>query len=168
MKLLALDQSSRTSGFAVFDDGKLLDYGHFTLTNSDFGTRLMQVKQKIKELIEKYEVDEVIFEDIQLKDENGENISTFKKLEVFGIILMLCTELKIDYTIVSSNTWKSTLEIKGKARAEQKRNAQLYVKNSYGLTCTEDESDAICIGTHYFIQKEKAKEEADKYFDWSS
>ena len=32
----------------------------------------------------------------------------------------------------------------------------------------EDESDAICIGTHYFIQKEKAKEEADKYFDWSS
>ena len=64
MKLLALDQSSRTSGFAVFDDGKLLDYGHFTLTNSDFGTRLMQVKQKIKELIEKYEVDEVIFEDI--------------------------------------------------------------------------------------------------------
>ena len=169
MKLLALDQSSRISGFAVFEDGKLLDYGHFTFTDKDFGERLMNIKNKVKELIEKYEVDEVIFEDIQLKDENGENISTFKKLaEVFGVVYEYLTEIKMPNSSVLAVVWKSTLEIKGKARAEQKRNAQLYVKNSYGLTCTEDESDAICIGTHYFIQKEKAKEEADKYFDWSS
>ena len=39
MKLLALDQSSRISGFAVSEDGKLHDYGHFTFTDKDFGER---------------------------------------------------------------------------------------------------------------------------------
>ena len=34
MRLLALDQSSRTSGFAVFIDGELRDYGTFTMTDN--------------------------------------------------------------------------------------------------------------------------------------
>jgi len=45
-------------------------------------------------------------------------------------------ELRIPYQVVSSNTWKSKLEIKGKQRAEQKRNAQAWVLNTYGLKCT--------------------------------
>ena len=83
MKLLALDQSSRISGFAVFEDGKLLDYGHFTFTDKDFGERLMNIKNKVKELIEKYKVDEVIFEDIQLKNGAGNNVLTFKNTSLY-------------------------------------------------------------------------------------
>jgi len=45
-------------------------------------------------------------------------------------------ELRIPYQVVSSNTWKNKLEIKGKQRAEQKRNAQTWVLNTYGLKCT--------------------------------
>jgi len=33
-------------------------------------------------------------------------------------------ERKMNYYTVLSGTWKSTLNIKGRARAEQKRNAQ--------------------------------------------
>ena len=65
---------------------------------------------------------------------------------------------KIDYEIVSSNTWKSTLGIKGRARAEQKRNAQQYVLDTYGVKAIQDTCDAICIGAH-IIQKEG--------FNWS-
>ena len=62
------------------------------------------------------------------------------------------------HTAVPSTSWKSTLGIKGKDRPEQKRNAQAYVLQTYNLKPTQDECDAICIGTHYMKSKD---------FDWS-
>jgi hypothetical protein len=43
----------------------------------------------------------------------------------------LLDEKKIPYQVVPSVTWKSTLGIKGKNRQEQKKNAQLWVINTY-------------------------------------
>jgi hypothetical protein len=40
MRTLALDQSSHITGWAVFEDQTLLEYGKFELTNSDLGIRL--------------------------------------------------------------------------------------------------------------------------------
>lgn len=79
------------------------------------------------------------------------NISTFKILaEVFGICQELCTDLHIKYQTVLAGTWKSTLNIKGKTRAVQKKGAQEWVKQHYNLNVIQDIVDAICIGTHYF------------------
>ena len=41
--LLALDQASVTSGYAVFKDGVLVDYGKFTY-DDDIGDRLVKIK----------------------------------------------------------------------------------------------------------------------------
>ena len=48
--LLALDQSSRTSGYAIFKDQELIHYGHFTFDDADMGVRLNKIKKKIKSL----------------------------------------------------------------------------------------------------------------------
>lgn len=81
------------------------------------------------------------------------NIKTFKSLaEVYGVISELFEELDIPHSSVLATTWKSSLGIKGRARDEQKRNAQKYVLDNYGQKATQDESDAICIGT-YKIQQ---------------
>jgi hypothetical protein len=40
-----------------------------------------------------------------------------------GVLEELCCELKIPHEIIHSQTWKSTLDIKGRDRATQKRNA---------------------------------------------
>ena len=91
-KLLALDQASKTSGWAYFEDNQLKDYGKFTAEQDDIGDRLHYIKRKVQELIDKYEVDELAFEDIQFqKKVNGQevlnNVDTFKKLaEVYGVI----------------------------------------------------------------------------------
>ena len=147
--LLALDQSSRTTGYAIFKDGKLYKYGHFTYEDSNFGLRLNKIRKKVLSLINEFDINEIAFEDIQMQASVGNNVQTFKILpEVFGVILMLCTELKINYTIVSSNTWKSTLKIKGKKRSEQKQDAQRYVLEKYGIKAIQDTVDAICIGAH--------------------
>jgi hypothetical protein len=41
-----------------------------------------------------------------------------------------------NYEIVPSSRWKSKLDIKGKKRAEQKRNAQKYVLDNYNKKVT--------------------------------
>ena len=145
--ILALDQSSIITGYSIFRDGKLYKYGKFSFNNSDLGERLCDIRKKIIELINEYDVDEIIFEDIQLQTNVGQNVQTFKVLaEVYGLVEQLASELKIPHRAYLASSWKSQLGIKGKNRAEQKRNAQKYVIDTYGIKCTQDEADAICIG----------------------
>ena len=40
IKLLALDQATRTTGYSILENGQLVNVGHFTLDNSDMGVRL--------------------------------------------------------------------------------------------------------------------------------
>lgn len=104
-RLLALDQSSRCTGWAIFINDQLEDYGTLTLANNDIGERLLTLKQEITKLIRKHNINEIAFEDIQMQASIGNNVSTFKALaEVFGIVQLICTELQIDYTVVSAAT----------------------------------------------------------------
>lgn len=160
MNLLALDQSSRITGYAVFEDGKLTKYDKFEFTDDDVGHRLTRIRNKVIKLIEDYDITDVAFEDIQLQTGSANNVVTYKILaEVFGVIQQLLDEKQIPYQIISSSSWKSTLQIKGAKRAEQKRNAQLWVFNNHNIKATQDVCDAICIGEHT-LQKNSG-------FDWS-
>ena len=58
--LLALDQASLTSGFAVFKDGNLFDYGKFTFSDEDIADRLVKIRKKVIDLIEQYEITGII------------------------------------------------------------------------------------------------------------
>lgn len=64
MKVLALDQSSHVTGYAIFSDGVLTKYSKFSFDNSNLDNRLMKFRDKIEELIKENEIDEVIFEDV--------------------------------------------------------------------------------------------------------
>ena len=161
MRVLALDQASRTSGWAVFKDGKLVTFGKFTADHSDVGDRLHFIRKQVVNLINTYDIDEVVFEDIQLQGNVANNVQTFKALaEVFGVLYELFVDLKMPRTAVLSTVWKSTLGIKGKDRTAQKKAAQAWVENTYGVKPTQDECDAICIGAHYVNNKVEV-------FDWS-
>lgn len=158
--LLALDQASQTSGYSVFTDGKLTDYGKFTFDDSDVGARLTKIRNKVIQLLDQYNITEVAFEDIQMQ---AGNVVTFKTLaEVYGVIHQLLDERKLPYQIVPSVTWKSTLQIKGANRQAQKKNAQLWVLNTYNIKTTQDAVDAICIGEHIVRQGNQ-----NAGFDWS-
>ena len=119
MKLLALDQASRTSGYAIFDDGKLIDFGTFTYDDDDIGIRLHKIRNKVAKLISDNDIEWVVFEDIQLQGNVANNVQTFKTLaEVFGVIYELVTALNLKHDTVLSSSWKSTLGIKGRTRPE--------------------------------------------------
>lgn len=160
--LLALDQSSNVSGWAIFEDGNLKKWGHFTTTATDIGGKLQQIRDFVIELINTYNIDEAVYEDIQLQNNVGNNVQTFKVLaEVYGVLTEVFERYQIPAKSYISTHWKSVLNIKGRTRVEQKRNAQAYVLNTYGKKCTQDEADAICIGAS--VNKLNSKEP----FDWS-
>lgn len=161
MRVLALDQSSRITGYSYFDNGKLIQSGIIKLTNSDIGVRLVQLRNTLIQYIDQWNIEYIIYEDIQLQGSSINNVETFKILaEVIGNLEELFTELNIPHEAVLSTVWKSAVGVKGRYRADQKKNAQLLVKSIYGLDVSEDESDAICIGTYYCNKKQN--------FDWSN
>ena len=153
MRILALDQASRVSGWAIFDGNTLEQYGKIDVSKYyELGERLYQIRQKVEHLIDDEHIDVVILEDIYMDGQKINNVQTFKALaEVFGVLYELCVEMKIPVEAVLAGTWKSTLGIKGKTRAEQKQNAQKWVISKYGKKPTQDECDAICIGAHAVI-----------------
>lgn len=149
-RLLALDQASKVTGWAIFEDGKLKSYDKVSLNDLDIDVRLVQLRQKIGQLIKDNNIDEVVFEEIQLQNNVANNVQTFKVLaEVYGVVSELLQENHIPHSTVLASSWKSTLGIKGKTRAEQKKNAQNYVEQNYGIHVIQDIADAICIGTHH-------------------
>ena len=153
MKILALDQASRISGWAIFEDNKLIKYGKIDLKSDDIGIRLFQLRDQVLKLIQENNIEKVILEDIYMDGQRVNNVQTFKVLaEVFGVLYELCVELGLPVEAVLAGTWKSSLDIKGKTRPEQKRNAQQYVINTYNIKPTQDECDAICIGAHVVKQ----------------
>lgn len=162
-KLLALDQSSHTTGYTVLNNGKIVKVSHFDCVGNDLGDRLYQLRNYINDLINEYDIDEVVFEDIQLQDVNGNKetgIKTFKILaETFGVVHELLTERKIKYSAVLPIKWKAHFKIAGKGRVQEKKMAQSYVEKNYKINCTEDEADSLCIALYQFDQTNS--------FDWS-
>ena len=144
-RLLALDQSSRITGWAVFENNALLAHGKFNLEQYEVNERLVQFRKYIIDLVQEYKITQAAIENIQEQN----NIVTFKILaEILGVLEETLTELRIPYETVFASSWKSTLGIKGRDRATQKRNAQIYVNSTYGIKATQDECDAISIGSH--------------------
>ena len=134
---------------------------HFTITKDDFAERLVEIRNTVSKLIEEHDIDAVAFEDIQLQNNVVQNVKTFKMLaEVFGVILELLQEKKMKYYVVAPNVWKATFKIAGRGREVEKKLAQKYVLDEYGIKCTQDEADAACIGIH--ITKTTTEN-----FDWA-
>lgn len=148
-RILAFDQASITSGWSVFDNNELISYGKWTSEGSHSTERIGQTKYWVTSMIHAWNPNEVIFEDIQLQKLNngGEAVLTYKKLaHLQGVLKNLVFEKGIPYRIVAPATWRSFNKIKGKARSDQKKNAQLKIKELYDVSVSQDEADAILIG----------------------
>ena len=169
-RVLALDQATKVSGFAIFDDEELVVYNTFTTDDTlDAVERINIIKNWVYNMIVNWKVDCVILEDIQLQQfgnkntNNIEGVTTYKTLShLQGVLLDLLFESKIEYYTVYSSVWRSVCDIKGKTRTDKKRSAQLKVKEWYNVTVSNDEADAICIG-RYLVKRQA---QMNKMLSW--
>ena len=67
--------------------------------------------------------------------------------------------MKIPQSAVLASSWKSALGIKGRARAEQKQNAQKLITKIYNISVIQDIADAICIGLAFLLNDKENHEE---------
>jgi Holliday junction resolvasome RuvABC endonuclease subunit len=62
-KLLALDQSSKITGVAIFEDGKLCKYSKIDV-DGELPYRHMEIRNRVKNIITEEGITEVAIEDI--------------------------------------------------------------------------------------------------------
>lgn len=155
IRILALDQATYTSGFAIFDDKNLIKYGIYETKLEDEIARDNSVKTWLLNMINNIEPDYIAFEDIQLQGEKGQSsdgirgVTTYKVLaHLQGILMEAAFEKNIKYYICPPASWRSHCGVKGKAKADKKKSMQLIVKNLYDISVTNDEADAIGIGKY--------------------
>ncbi len=158
MIYLALDQALQTTGWAIFNDKQLIQYGHFTIpANKPIEQRLNLFTKELMKLEEKYNFKDVFFEDIQYQN----NAETHKKLAFIQATIMIwCYNTEHKFTILAPSHWRSVLKSKynisfGRARAEQKKKSKELIKEIYQIEVSEDEADAICLGTAGIQEKEQ-------------
>lgn len=161
MRLLALDQASRVTGVAIFDDDKLVKYGAFEIkSNQELGKRLTQFLENLDKLYAAYHFDAVAYEDIQLQ---MGNVETYRRLAyIQAMILFWCEKHEKNLYCLSPSHWRKILKDKygmswGRKRAEQKQTAIDFIQEHYKKEVDSDTADAICIGCAANIEINKNK-----------
>ena len=146
-RILALDQASITSGWSIFDNEELITYGIFETQHADEIARDHEVKVWLVSMLNNWEPDYIGIEGIQYQQQMG--VTTFETLaRLQGILMDLCYELKYNYNICPTNTWRHFCGVKGRSRVDKKRSTQLLIKQWYDITVGEDVADAIGIGRY--------------------
>lgn len=151
-RTLALDQATHTTGWAIFDDTKLVGYGAFAAPEGDDVERFAAIKGWLLSMIQNWRPDFIAIEGIQFQEEgNGQKmgVTVFQTLaRLQGVLMLVCHEAKIPFEICPTNTWRHDCGVKGRSRTDRKRSMQMLVKQWYDISVSDDESDAIGIG-HY-------------------
>lgn len=165
IKVLSLDQSSNYTGYAIWENKKIIDYGLIDLKTKEYSylEKAITVESLIIDMVKKYKIDLVVMEDIYL----GMNLEVFKVLCVVQSNLMISLiKNETDYILASAPQWKPFAGITAlaKDRKTQKELSLKIVKSKFNIDCTHDDvSDAILIG--YYAINECVKNKADDIDD---
>ena len=159
-RILALDAATETTGYSIYDDKQLTAYGTFTVPYiNDSTARINQVKHWLDEVCSECKPNAIGIEGIQYQQQHG--VKTFQTLaNLQGVLLDYCYEHRdlYKYGVVTSSTWRANLGINNADRRENaKQKAQNFVRLMFGLSATQDEADAICIGKYFTTQFQKKR-----------
>ena len=154
--LIALDESTTSTGYAVFRNSALIEHGIFSSKSKDVLERVSYIMEEIEKLITRYKPNNMIIEDVQITM----NAATAKSL--LGLQFMI--EIYAHRNNISCETyrttkWRKILGLSNSRALDRKAKKQKtidYVKDKYGIEILkDDESDAIAIGTAYLLEREK-------------
>ena len=169
-RVVALDAATSITGYSIYDDGDLVNYGVFK-ADKDLTTdaRINQVKKWLEENIKKWQPDFIGLENIQLQKYGDYQfqVETYRKLaNLQGVLIDTLYENNIAHDLVSVNTWRNYCNVgDGIGRENKKKQAQEKVKMWYNEDCTQDEADAICIGKYFAHSVKKMSNWGEKIDD---
>lgn len=146
-RVLALDQATHNTGWAIFDGDQLIKYGIFETSTEKEIERFHQVKEWLISMIENWKPDIIGIEGIQYQKNFG--VTTFQTLaRLQGILMELCFEMKIPFEVCPTNTWRAHCGVKGQSRSDKKASMQRLIKDWFDISLSDDAADAIGIGKY--------------------
>ena len=164
MNILSLDLSTKSSGWAYFEDGILKDHGCITSSSTDLIKRIYIMRDGIAEILDKYAVTKIVVEEV--RPEGGYGVGNTKThralmwLQAATAFLIHDNYSSIEIEYIYPSSWRANLGIKngrGIKRQTLKEADIEYVQNKYNILVNDDEADAICIGLSQY-QKEDTNE----------
>lgn len=154
-RVLALDQATKKTGWSIYDGKDLIKCGSFESKGKGEIERISAVKKWVICMLNNWNPDYVFIEDIQLQKKianspgSFDGVTTFKVLaHLQGVISNVVFERDIPLYIVLSSVWRKTCGIQGRTKTDQKRSAQLRVKELHKIEVDNDTAEAVCLGFH--------------------
>lgn len=157
--ILALDLSTKNTGWAVFVDDKLEASGEVKAASTDVILRIKKITEQLQSIIEQYpNIETVILEEVRPENNTVGNLHTQKVLMWLqsSIIFALYDWNKtINIEYVYPSEWRKKCGIRtgrGIKRDSLKQADIQFVKDTYHKSVGDDEADAIGIG-HAFVNQ---------------
>lgn len=149
MKYLALDLSSRSTGYAIKENDELIDYGCITQpSNKNYIERIYIITKEIMEIIKKYKIKTVYCEEVRFGDTNIHTFKTLMYLQSHIVCETYMYDKEINFIFFQPSEHRAAVGIKtgrGVTRDQCKAAAICYVKNKYSIDVNDDIADAITI-----------------------
>lgn len=148
MKIVSMDQSTRCSGYAVFENNRYIESGVIDMNKSKLETdkRSFEMAKELWKIIRKYKPEVLFLEDVQ-QQSSAKTMIVLARLA--GMILGYAEAHDVEVHVIPSSQWRSMLGFKlgaGVKRQELKQQSIDYVKETYGIEVPEDEAEAIALG----------------------
>ena len=150
---ISLDESTKSTGYAIFENEKLIDYGAIVEKSKDVLERVDNIIVAVEKLINKYKPDNLIIEDVKI------TMSASVARALMGLQFMLellAYRNNIKCVNIRTTHWRKTLGLSNSPkinRAEKKQQAKDYVIQKYGIKeDIDDITDAICIGASFLVE----------------
>lgn len=151
MKICGIDASTKKTGIALLEDGKLIEYRLIDYSREqDLDKRMREMCLSIDSVLDYYKPNLILCEDVWI----SKNPSTAKTLaRLGGAIYMWAIINETDFKFIVPSTWRSAvgISIGKKKRDDLKKLSINKVKKDYGIEPGEDVCEAILIGASGFI-----------------
>lgn len=153
MRILAFDQATLKTGYALFDGEDMVEHGVLKVKRKDYVStdlRCRAMALAIDEMIRERHPDLVVIEDVVLQ-KNPKVLIQLSRIQ--GEIIGYCDMMDMPIEIMSTSTWRTALGFRpNQPRIDLKAEAQQFVLDTFDLFVTDDEADAICMA--YVVWKD--------------
>ena len=148
MRVVSFDQSTRCSGYAVFENGQYVESGVIDMNKSKLETdkRSFEMAKELWKIIKKHKPEHLIIENVQ-QQSNPNTMIVLARLA--GMIIGYAEAHNVHVHILLPSQWRKVLGYSQGAkvkRQELKQQSIDYVKEHFGLNLLEDECEAIAEG----------------------
>lgn len=150
MITLALDLSTKSSGWAIYENQELKDYGCIGAGSANLYHRIDKMIEELSAILDKYNIDNVLIEEVVPENVHNNN-NTYKALMYLqGFVMHLLDRYKLNnIKFYTSSEWRKKCGIhtgRGVHRESLKPKDVAFVKSQFGISVNDDIADAICIG----------------------